>query len=268
MHWQRVRAIVRKDLTAVRRSRPVLVPLIVLPLIFFVAMPVAFALMGRFLGEAPDSELEPLIRALPASDRAQLERLEPGQQIAVVLLSYQLAPFMLIVPLAVATAIAADSLAGERERRTLEALLATPIRDEELFFGKVLAAALPAIAIGWLGTFVEVLVSIAVTGVGPPLLPSVPLLILALLGVPGVAFLGLGTVVLISARVRGFQEVMQLSGLLAMPLIGVMVAQASGLFLIDWRLALLGCVVVWAAAFGILRAGRRLFQREALFRLG
>jgi len=268
VHWQRVRAIVRKDLTAVRRSRPVLVPLVVLPLIFFVAMPVGFALMGRFLGEAPDSELEPLIRALPPSDRAQLERLEPGQQIAVVLLSYQFAPLMLIVPLAVATAIAADSLAGERERRTLEALLATPIRDEELFFGKVLAAALPAIAIGWLGTFVEVLVAIAVTGVGPPLLPSVPLLILALLGVPGVAFLGLGAVVLISARVRGFQEVMQLSGLLAMPLIGVMVAQASGLFLIDWRLALLGCVVVWAAAFGILRAGRRLFQREALLRLG
>lgn len=268
MHWQRVRAIVRKDLLAVRRSRPVLVPLIVLPLVFFLAMPIAFGLLGRFLGEVPDSELEPLIRALPAADRAQLERLEPGQQIAVVLISYQFAPLILLVPLAVATAIAADSLAGERERRTLEALLVTPIRDEELFLGKVLAAVLPAVVIGWLGSLVSAVVGIAVTGVGPPLLPSPPWMLLVGLGMPGIALLGLGAVVLISARVRGFQEVMQLSGLLAMPLIGVMVAQASGLFLIDWRLALLGCVVVWAAAFGILRAGRRLFQREALLRFG
>ncbi len=268
MHWQRVWAIVRKDLIAVRRSRPVLVPLVILPMIFFIALPVAFGIMGRFLVETRDTEIEPLLRRLPASERAQLERLEPGQQLAVMLISYQFAPLMLLVPLAVATAIAADSLAGERERQTLEALLVTPIRDEELFLGKVLTATLPAVTIGWFGTLIGVFVAMAVTSVGPPLLPSVPWLILALLGVPGVAFLGLGTVVLLSARVRGLQEVMQLSGLLAMPLIGILVAQASGLFLIDWRLALLGSVVIWVAAFGVLHAGRGLFHREKLLRLG
>jgi uncharacterized membrane protein (GlpM family) len=83
-----------------------------------------------------------------------------------------------------------------------------------------------------------------------------------------VAVFGLSIVVLISSRVRGMQEVSQLSGLVAIPLIGLIVAQGSGLFLLDWRLALAGSLVIWGIAALLLRVGRRSFQREALLRLG
>ncbi len=45
-----------------------------------------------------------------------------------------------IFPSIVAALFAADSFAGERERNTLETLLATPISDRAIYLGKVLAA--------------------------------------------------------------------------------------------------------------------------------
>jgi ABC-2 type transport system permease protein len=56
-----------------------------------------------------------------------------------------------MVPLVVATEIAADSFAGEREWDTLEALLHTPTSDRELMVAKVLASWLPAVTVAWMG---------------------------------------------------------------------------------------------------------------------
>jgi len=75
-------------------------------------------------------------------------------------------------------------------------------------------------------------------------------------------------ITLVSSRVRGMQEVSQVSGLVVIPIIGLLVAQSTGLVLLDWPLALLACAVVWILAFVLLSAGRRLFRREALLRLG
>jgi len=69
----------------------------------------------------------------------------------VLLIGYLFAPFFLIMPLMFSTVIAAESFAGERERKTIEALLYTPATDTELFLGKVLAAFTPAVLITWGG---------------------------------------------------------------------------------------------------------------------
>ena len=64
---------------------------------------------------------------------------------------YLLAPLFLIVPLMVSAVLAADAFAGEKERRTLEALLHLPISDRDLFLAKLLGAFLPAMAVSWIG---------------------------------------------------------------------------------------------------------------------
>jgi ABC-type Na+ efflux pump permease subunit len=51
----------------------------------------------------------------------------------------------------VAVMITADAIAGEKERRTIETLFATPISDQAIFAGKLLAGLLPAIGIGYAG---------------------------------------------------------------------------------------------------------------------
>ena len=70
------------------------------------------------------------------------------------------------LPLLLATGYAADSFAGERERHTLETLLATRLPGKAIFLGKVAAAG----AYGWILMVACWLMSLALAGLvyGPP----------------------------------------------------------------------------------------------------
>ena len=81
---------------------------------------------------------------------------------------------------------------------------------------------------------------------------------------PAVAALGLGTIVLVSARVRGFQEAYQMGGLVVLPLLLLIAAQLSGVLFFDAAVALVLGALVWLAAAGVLWLGFRSFRRERL----
>ncbi len=73
---------------------------------------------------------------MPESMSRVLQGLDAAQIMIVTVLGYMFAPMFLIVPLMFSTTIAAESFAGEKERKTLEALLYQPISDKELFSGR------------------------------------------------------------------------------------------------------------------------------------
>src|SRR6266498_5471627 len=58
--------------------------------------------------------------------------------------------FLQLIPVMLPTTIAAYAVIGEREQRTLETVLTTPVTDGELLLGKAIAAVLPTVAIAWL----------------------------------------------------------------------------------------------------------------------
>src|SRR5690606_5257597 len=119
---------------------------------------------------------------------------------------YYFAPMYLLLPIMVASVVAADSLAGEKERKTMEALLYTPTSDRDLLAAKLLAAWTPALAVAW-GGFI--LYSVIVNLVAWPtfgyiFFPTTIWWLLALWVAPAVAGMGLGFTVLVSARVNTF----------------------------------------------------------------
>jgi ABC-2 type transport system permease protein len=57
---------------------------------------------------------------------------------------------MLAIPVLVPAAMASYAVVGERLQATLEPILATPIRREELLIGKALAAFVPSVAVSYL----------------------------------------------------------------------------------------------------------------------
>ena len=57
-----------------------------------------------------------------------------------------------LIPLGISTSLAADTFAGERERRSLETLLCAPQTIWSLFLGKGVAALLPAALLSWIAT--------------------------------------------------------------------------------------------------------------------
>ncbi len=57
--------------------------------------------------------------------------------------------FSMVLPFVLAGGAVADSFAGERERHTLETLLATRLSDRDIFLGKVLAVVIYSVSYVW-----------------------------------------------------------------------------------------------------------------------
>ena len=60
MNWRAIRALMRKDLLAVRRSPIVLLPLIIVPIILIVVIPAGLGLAARLLPDALANETSDL----------------------------------------------------------------------------------------------------------------------------------------------------------------------------------------------------------------
>jgi ABC-type Na+ efflux pump permease subunit len=265
IRWRSIRGIARRDLTVVARSKAVMLPIIIIPLLFFVALPV-LAAVGLRLGGEEFRELAPLLDAMPPSIREQLGDGPIEEQLLRYILEFQFASLFLIVPLMVAAVIAADSFAGEKERKTLEALLYTPTTDLELYVAKLLGPWLAAVTVAGVGyVLYAISANLAAAPLlgGPVVLTGLWLVTLVWLS-PAVAALGLGVLVQVSARVRGFQEAYQLGGAIVLPIVVLVVAQLAGLLFLDVGLAVLLGAAVWLVAGAILVAGYRSFRRERM----
>jgi ABC-type Na+ efflux pump permease subunit len=269
MNTRAIQAIIRKDLKVTTQNKGVMIPLVAVPLIMFVVMP-ALAGLAPLLGEGPGSplaDLQIMLETMPPSLLQSLAGYTPTQQIVVLALVYFLAPMYLIVPLMMASVIAADSFAGEKERKTLEALLYTPTTDRELLLGKLLAAWLPAVAVGLIG-FVAYSIVANVAGwstMGEIFFPNLMWLALALWVAPAVAGLGLVVTVLISARAEGFQDAYQMGAIVVLPILLLVVGQASGVMYFSTGLVVLLGAVFWLIDGVLLWWGSRWFRRTELF---
>jgi len=272
LNWHAIGAIVRKDVTTVLRNKGVRTPLLVAPVIILIALPAFLVLGGELLaasGQVPvDAQGQTPFDRLAgptATETTGIDVNAPGGWERFVLEVF-IAPLYLLVPLMVATVIAADSFAGERERRTLEALLHTPTSDEELLVAKVLAAWLPAVTIGVGGFVVYSVVAnvVAWPEFGRIFFPTLTWVLLGLWVTPGVAALGLGTMVIVSSRVDSLQAAHQIGSLIVLPVILLLIVQVSGTLLFNpVRVAGLG-LLLWVSALLVLRIAAQHFRREQL----
>ncbi len=266
MNLRAVRAIVVKDLTVLRHAKAVLIPLIVVPLVMLLVLPALAAFAPRLADLPGASDLNALLEGMPAAMQARLAGFSEDERIVVLLLTYLFAPLYLILPLMVASVIAADTFAGERERRTLEALIYTPTSDMELLVGKLLAGFLPALAVAWGGfAFYSVVANLAAwPTLGRLFFPTGMWFVLALWVAPAVAAVGLGATVIVSSRVSTFQEAYQIGGVVVLPIVLLVVGQAAGVVVLSTGFVVALGAVFWAVALVLLRYGARTFRRGEL----
>ncbi len=269
MNWRAMRALMRKDLLAIRRSPAVMLPLIILPIILIVVIPAGLGLASRLLPDALASEtadLQLLLDSLPPAVQNQMAGLSDGEAVMIAMLVYLFAPMFLIVPVMVSSVIAADSFVGERERKTLEALLHTPLTSTEMLLAKMLSSWTVAVAVT-LGTFVLYSVVVNLVGwqaMGGLFFPNLTWLLLAFWVAPAVAGLGLAVTVLISSRVKTFQEASQLGGIVVLPIVILLIAQLAGVVFLGPSISFLLGAAIWAADAGLLWFGVKTFGREEL----
>jgi len=172
----------------------------------------------------------------------------------------------LIMPLMFSSVVGADSFVGERERKTLEALLYSPITDMDLFLGKVLASFLPAVGLSWLTYLVYIIVvNVASFGLFEriwfPLPTWWPMMFWL---TPAFALLGVSATVLISSRVKTFMEAYQLTGSLVILVLALVIGQATGVLYLGVGTVMLVGTLVWIIDAILIYMCIRNFKRSML----
>lgn len=257
----RVRALLAKELLDLRRNRAAMIPVVVvtamsliLPLTIVVVIPM---LTKRPLGGDADlvkvSALAGVHAELTADGRVQFFLLQ------------QFLMMFLLTPITGAMALAAHSVVGEKQARTLEPLLATPVTTVELLLAKVLGALLPTLAITMAGLAVYFagITLLAAPGVAAAMATARTVLLVLVVG-PAAALVALQAAIVISSRVNDARTAQQFGVLIIIPLAALLVAQFTGaLWLSSTMLgaAGLGLVGVWVLLTLVSAA---LFERESI----
>ena len=268
MNARAIFAIVRKDLKVVSQNKNVIIPIVVIIVVFFIVFPLGISLAFTFFPQLADNltTLEGYLTRMPASMQQAFLGYTISQKFIVFALMYMLLPFFLMLPLMVASMIAADSFAGEKERKTLEALLYTPTTDRELLVAKMLSGWLAAIAVA-LGGFV--IYTIAVNAGAWSLMqriffPNMMWLVMIIWVVPALSALGVGVMVVASARAQGFQDANQTAGLVVLPIVALFYAQVAGALFLSTGIMLLIGLIVWLVTGALIWLGSQKFRRNRM----
>lgn len=267
MNTRAILAIVRKDLKVAVQNNGVVIPIIILPLILFVVVPwimVYASSLAEVTGTS--TNIGQILESMPAGLLHELSGYTPDQQLIAFTLIYMLAPMFLIMPLMVSSVLAADSFAGEKERKTMEALLYTPTTDRELFAAKLLGSWTAAVIVALL-SFIVYAVNANIAGwqsIGHLFFPNWMWVALVVWVTPAVAGLGLVVMVFASARAQGFQDAYQTGGLVVLPVILLMVGQISGVMYFSLGVVMIVGLVIWLIDAVLLWFASKSFRRGEL----
>jgi ABC-2 type transport system permease protein len=252
----RIAVIVDKELREVFRNRSILFTTLLLPVLFNV---LAFGQLSamRSLPEQSGDKLQGRFTELCASlSTRSCTQLVLGQ-------TFQL--LFMMLPIVIPAMIAAYSVVGEKAGRTLEPLLATPLRTGELLGGKMLAAVGPGLCAQYAGYGVFV---VGLHRVLPPevlaLVFAPRWLLLVLAGGPLLAIMSVLVGLMVSSRVQDPRAAQQLSMLVVLPLVGFVVGQAVGAVTLSAGLAVAVCVFVGVLDVLLAFAAVQLFDRETI----
>ena len=271
MNKRAIFAIVRKDLKVVIQNKGVVLPIVISTLILFVVFPWLVTLLPSLVNVAGISANEvndilELINRMPAGLQQELAGYDQNQIMVVFFLVYMLAPLFMVIPLMVSSVIAADSFAGEKERKTMEALLYTPTTDRELFVAKLLSGWLASIAVALVGFVIYVVMANAAawSQMHRIFFPNAMWLVLIFWVVPALPGLGLGVMVLVSSRAQGFQDAYQLGSVVVLPVVILLFGQVSGVMYFSITLVFLLGLGIWLLDGLLIMLSSRSFRRSRL----
>lgn len=270
MNNRMLKAIVKKDLKDIFRSKSLLSTLIIIPIIFSVIFPTillgsaVFFDIEKLTGEDARKLVETFMTQIN-SGAVTFESIE--QQFVYITINYLFPSLFLLIPIITASTVAANSFVGEKERRTLESLLFSPVSIKTLFVSKVVASFIPAFLVSIVSF---ILSGIIINSLGYPLFgtmifPSATWLALIFFLSPMVTLMTVLFNILISSRVKTYQEAQNLSGVIILPVIAMLVGQVSGLFLVGTRITLLISLAILIINVILLQRIMKYNDRFVLF---
>jgi len=246
--------IFKKEIKEVIKSKSIWFPSIILSLVFAVLLPIILSVGSGSLLKDPDAA-KLFSKILVGYD--------PFTAL-VMFLSKQLLIFLLLVPAMIPSLIAPTSITLEKESRTLEPLLATPIKTSELLLGKTLTSMIPSFVIS---TFNFILLSVTIDIVSYPklgyiLLPNTEWFITAFILSPLISFIITMVSITISSRTTDIKAAQGIGSAVILPIYAIIGMQIGGLFLLNTVYLLVTCLILAALCPLFLKLAIKVFDRE------
>jgi len=258
---RRLIALFSKEVLDLLRNRAALVPIVLVAAIIL-AMAFSITIVVPRLSHQPlGADLE-LLRVSRAADAGKLT----GDDARVQLFFFQqFLLLFLLMPITGGMSLAAHAIVGEKQARTLEPLLATPLTTLELLVAKVLGALVPTLVISAaaLGLYFAGIALTADAGVTGAMLTMRTLLLVVDVA-PLAALVSLQFAIVISSRVNDARTAQQFGVLIILPLTALLVAQFTGSFwLTNGMIAAIGLVLfmVWIL---LTLLSVVMFERESI----
>ena len=263
---RRIRALVAKDFAELRHSPGIFIP----PLLTGIAAifyPFAIAIIiPAFVGERLSDSSDFEIAKLFYQTEPGLPSLGPEAAIQAFIFQQTLALLVGLTTVTGGMSVAAHSVIGEKQARTLEPLLATPLRTSELLAAKVISAAIPGVFLTT-ACFIVYVILIAVfaePNVWLAMLTARSLSLVFFVG-PLASLLGLQLAVCASARVNDPRSAQQLGAIVLIIPVGILqVAQFVGGVVLNAPILLGISVVLAVGNLLALRTAVALFDRESI----
>jgi uncharacterized membrane protein SpoIIM required for sporulation len=167
--------------------------------------------------------------------------------------------FVVFLPASFSLVLALESFSGERERNTLETLFATPLRESEIYMGKIFAVLLPSLALSYSALVVYTIGVLLIDGVIPTQELG-PLVVVTL----AQALVMVSAATIVSSQTKTLRSANVMASFIIIPMSGVIQGESvliiTHLEWILWAVAAMLAVV----ALLLLRLGMIGFNREAI----
>jgi len=236
MSGERIRAVVQKELRDFRRNRFLVGTMAVLPIIFLVS---------------------PMITLLqiPASTPISVVHHAVGGSSLL----------LFVVPAVIPPIMAAYSVIGERDQGTLEPVLTTPIRREELLLAKAIAVFVPSATVAYGIYFAFALaVRFGATRAVSAAVWHAPQMAAQIVFTPLIAIWAIWVGIAMSVRARDVRVAQQLATLASLPAIGITALMTFRVITPSVRLAVGLAAILLVIDIRAWRFVSKLFDRERL----
>jgi ABC-type transport system involved in multi-copper enzyme maturation permease subunit len=185
-------------------------------------------------------------------------------QYGASLIGERLVPFLMMIvgffPISVSLVIALESFVGEKERGSIEPLLNTPLKDWQLYLGKLLSATVPPLFASFLG----MLVYLSGLLIGHIPLPEAQVMILIFVLTITQAVVMVSGAVVVSTQATSIRSANLLASFIIIPVALLIQAESVVMFWGTYQTLWWAVVGLMVLAFLLVRVGLAHFQREEL----
>jgi ABC-2 type transport system permease protein len=256
MNGAKICAIVEKEIADARKNKMIVISMAMLP-ILLVAMVLGTAF---FMLNSDDGMGEDEMSIIPA----ELQDMDPVHAF-LMMMNDQYLFYFLLIPMMIPVYIAAYSIIGEKETKSLEPLLATPISVWELLVAKSLAAVVPSVVLTWL-SFIVLIVGgyfIMPEPVFLAMIRPVWIVGMALLS-PLLALFSVFSGVIVSSRVNDPRAAQQVTGIFVVPIVAFSLVVLAGKVFLSVPMVILAAAITLMLDCVVLYFAVKLFQRETI----